>query len=511
MSRLVFSAVKKPAGNRLQGINIEHGGKTLHFKPQSLSVGDVVAPDKFMSSVNKFFDNFSDEDHKAVFEVYEEVAIMRDAPKITHEAIFSLDEALEVLFEIVTLERIQAWGRDNDDYAKVPSLDNITPMRDGSESHSCNKTEYMDICILSTLFKILIPFQEISSHVAEYIPNVIVEHWTLFSVINRAALIEDYPAYAELIRKTMGKAESILGKGVPTGLTARGIGEEDFYKIILIPKLFRDVTRLETEVETFANGTNNNISYKINMAIANHIRHDIGSKYKFNTTQGQLLNDEDGGNTTRQEGKAGGERVSSIYGIYFTRDYENFIEIVHHSEEFPPDLKIPAEEVIALADKYPKRTIISPGQDMIAGAIFDEVLPMDSAQYRPPSTHRIMLAYTSLIADKLGLANISALMKCLVDEVGQLTESETRNSALTSPFVHPLLGKVLDLYPTEVNGHPFRDTVDLILKNIVRVNYTIAIPFKDHQLGSEWYPKIVNDMGIKDELVALVAHLNGVK
>ncbi len=511
MSRLIFTAVKKPSGSRLQGINIQYGTDTpMHFRPASVSAGEVVAPDKFMSSVNDFFANFGDDDHATLAKIYKTINDVREAPRVTHDDIFALDDAMEQLFGIVTLERIQAWGRDNNKYVKAASLGNIAPMRDGSVSYSCNETEYLDICILSTLFKILIPFQEVSSHIHDYLPDKVVEHWSLFSLLNSAGMIEEYPAYQQLIAKAAAMAESHLGKGVPTGLTTKGIGEEDFYRIILIPKLFRDITRLETEVEVLSNGANNNISYKINKAIENHIKHDIKGNYRFNTTQGNNPHDDDTGNTTRQEAKAGGERISSIYGMFYTHDYENFLETINNSDDMCPALKIPNEEVEELVGQYPRRTTIHEAQETIAGAVFHDVIPMDAAQYRPAATSAIMLAYTACIAKKLNLPNIYTLMTSAVDEDSQLTESESRNAVLKSPIVHPDLDKVLDTYVEESNGNPFIICIDNLMPKIVRSNFTVVIKQDGYQLGEEYYPRIINDMGIKDELVILFAHLNGV-
>ncbi len=511
-NRIKFSAVRKLSGSgRLQGINIEYKGKILHFKPPSIQVGQITAHDKFMSSVTAFLDNFSDADHKALFDVYLVVQGMRDAVNVTTHSMFDLDEAIETLFDMITLERIQAWGREWKGYVNTSALsENMTPMRSGVASSACTPVEYIDICILSTLFKILIPFQEISSHIADVSPNVVVDHWSLFKLLDTAGGISSYPAYQKFLDKAIAKSELELGKGVPVGLTAKGIGEEAYYKIVLIPKLFRDVTRLETEVATVENGARNNISFKVNGAIDNRIVNDIKKSYQFSRTLNTPGTEEREGNTTFQEKKPGGERISSMYSTLFEADYCDLISILEHAEEFPKDFKIPKEEVLELIKLYPPNAGMSNAQAIVSGLIIHDVIPINAQQFRPKKEDVVQMAYVALIAKKFNLPNLYRLLTCVEDFQGQLTESDLRNSVHGSPIVHPSLPAVTALYPDEHDSNPFAESINALIFQIVRTNFVIGVPDDEAPLGEEWSPKIINDWGIKDELVDIIGRLNGV-
>lgn len=518
MSKLHFNAVSKPGGSSyLQGINIKYGDSTvLHFSPKTITNSAIIAPDKFMSSVNRLLSNFSEGEHRDLLSVYQAVKDVYENPVITHTEIFELNDAMEKFFDIITLERIQAWGRDNEGdgesgtYVLATSIGNIQPMRDGSVSHSCTREEYLDICILSTLFKMLIPFQTVVAHIEPYVPNLVdCDYWGMFQMLNSAGNIEDFPAYQQLLTKAAAKAEVHIGKDVPTGLTAQGVGAGDYHKIILIPKLFRDVVRLETEVGTLPNDTNNNISYKINMSIENRIKIEIKRDYQFGRPRGTDGNDEDGGNTTMKERTVGGERYSSLYGMVYAQDYEDFMRVMIHTEDFPEFLKVDSSSVEEIVKKFPPRSEMSDAQSSVVGNLFNEVIPIDADIYRPPSAGVKMRAYAALIARKLDLPNIEAFMLSDVSE-SQFSESETRNSTLRTPIVHPDFDKVLDLYEPEDGGHPFTESIERLVHAMVRNNYTISIPHREHEMGEEWYPKIINDRSIKDEFVELFGILNGV-
>lgn len=509
MPRLKFTAVPKPGGaTRLQGINIEYSDTTLHFAPRPLGAGKVMFPEKFCMSVNDLLSNFDADDHLALYGIYQTLADIREMPRITIDDMFVIEQQIEDFFNIITQERIEAWGRNYKGYAIPSSLDTISPMRDDGVSNSCTPDEYVDICILSTLMKLLIPFQDVAPHVATYIPDEFAENWGLFKILNSAGMIEEYPAYQRCIEKTAAKAETILGPGVPTGLTAKGCGEEQFYRIIFIPKLFRDVTRLETEVEMFEGDINNNISFKINRSIENRINNDIRGAYSFRLVNGSPQGDGEDGNTTHQEDKAGGERISSIYGMYFTRDFENFVNVVNDSSDFPDEFKFQAEDISKLAAKMPKRLTWSEAQSTLTGVIFDKVIPIEADDYCPPSCRMTVMAYGALIMEKLNLPNLRTLLLTNLDNQGQFTESESRNSVLTNRLVHPRVEEVMAQYPDEQSGNPFVIACDHFARSVVRANHVIAVGHDGLQVGTEWFPKIINDMGIKDELCELMLHLN---
>ena len=506
MGKIIFVAVRNATAQRVRGINISKGDETFHFKPGSINAGKVERIDLFMSSCNALFSNFTDEHHDAIFEVYRHVAEIRDMPILTQDDMFALDESLKVFFDIITPEGLTAWGRGNPNYATAHSITEIAPMRDGGVSSSCTAEEYKDISTLSTLFKLLIPFQELSTQVAEMRPNLVgLTNWTLFEILNGAGGIDQYPAYTHLITKAKSIADSLLGKGVPMGLTAEGVGEDEFYRLLLIKELFRDVTRLETELAEFENGVNNNLSFKIHYSLTNYINHDIRKMFQFNTTQGAPRAEDEGGNVTRQESKAGGEERSSIYGLYFNRDYLNFVDVITHSTKILPELKIDPEDVNALAAQYPKGIEMAQPQFIISGTLFHEAIPMESSIYRPENAVPFILAYTALIAKKLNLPNIYKLMLCVDDVDGHLTESERRNSVIGSPIVHPLLGKVLDEYPSDEGGNPFEILVESLARTIVRTNFVIAVSDDKSEIGEEWYPTLIEDRGFKDEMVSLIA------
>lgn len=97
-----------------------------------------------------------------------------------------------------------------------------------------------------------------------------------------------------------------------------------------------------------------------------------------------------------------------------------------------------------------------------------------------------------------------------MDTEGQLTESETRNSVMTGPIDNPLLEEVAAYYPNGEAGNPFKESMDYIVKGIIRTNYAVAVGTDTHRLGEEWFPRLINDVGIKDEIVTLTAHILGV-
>ena len=522
MPRIKFTAIKRPESlTRLQGILVEYNGEEILFRPKAILVGDVFNAEKLMSSVNLYMSNMDDDDHAEMFKVYSGIRDIRDAPKVTHSHIFELDKLCEIFFNIVTCERLTVWGHGNDEYATASSIDSLSPMKDNTLSHSCDKKEYIDLAILSTLFKFLIPFQELAEVVAEALGSVgakttrilndITDNWSLFAILDAYGVINEYPAYIVLRERVISKSESLIGKGVPTGLTALGIGEETYYKIILVTKLFRDVTRLETELTTVKNGANNNISFKANLAIRNYIQHDIAPPYKFNTAGNTSRSDDEGGNTTRNELKPGGERISSIYGMYFLKDYMDLIDVIKHSKEFPEIFKFPEKDILARVNEYPDDTPLSKEQSTLLGNLFHDAIPIDSEDHRPLVADGIMLAYGSLIFEKYNLPNLYAFTSCRNDEHGVFTETETRNNTITAPYVHPLTKDVVALYESDERGDLCTEFIDPLIKSIARTNYVISVPHNGLGLGDEWFPKLIENRGIKDEMIELLALLHGVK
>lgn len=508
MPKLKFATVAKLRGeivsNRIQGTTLSYDGEEIHFISSSLSRAAISNIPEFMIPVNDLLDNFSEDDHRKLFNIYKSIHEMCSLPKIVSSDIFDLEDIITELFGIITCERMHGWGRDYKKFALAKSLDSITPMHDGSTSHSCSPSEYIELACFSVLFKLLIPFHGLIPSVAVHPwDDPVCEGWTLFDLLASSGDITEYPSYELLIKKAAGNmGGGVSGGAVPTGLTALGVGEADMYKIAIIPKLWRELTRLETTIHTLPGDKVNNMSFKINMAISMRIKQHIYRLYSYRYRDNPSGGDDET-NTTLKEAEAGGEQRSSIFGMFYTRDWETLLDILFNSGEYPLDRLPPREAIEALAESMPAKCPMSSEQWEVAFILLDDVMPCDTEGYCPPTSEKVVRALTALSMESLGLPNLHALMLSEIQD-GQYIESPARRAAETAPVTHPKLELVLNAFEVEESGNPFLVRTGDFVKGLTRENYVTIIENQDNELGSQWFPKLIKDVGIKDELAELL-------
>lgn len=495
--------VKAKNGAQLDGLNVVYGDKTIFFKPDSLTRGTLSDANALFTSVNALLENYSKSQHKAIFGIYSDLKDIITTPKFTHTERFELDDILGEFFKLFPMEALQAWGSNWPGYVTAASTGNMTELKTSTTaSKACSTEEYRNLAIFSTLFKLLVPFQCLIPIICEDNEfNKMCYGYDLFGILVGNGDIVEYPAYKFAMTKAAEIAAKKSPSGVPTGLTALSIDEHKFKEVIVIPKLYRELTKLETEMAKAPKGGDNNISFKFIMALENRLGHDLLRIYGVKTMSYKSAGDDEG-NTTHRELTSGGEKRSALVGMIYAGDYENFCEVIQYSTDYRDDLKFPEEEVMTLARELDKSIPNAQVHEMVCGMLFNDVIPMASNMYCPPLPKKVMRAYASKVLTKLNLHQLSALMLCDIVE-GVVTQSDSRTSLLTMRFNHERIKEVMEMYDDEIRGHPFVDAVNLLCKGVVSGNFTYTIDLGDNVKGSTWEPGYSNGWSIKDELVEL--------
>lgn len=527
-----FIPVIEHSKKKIKSVTVRMDGEEeeLLFRVEPLGSRALIDPEGFYTSLNHLLANYDRASHQRLYLAYSKLHYSTRYTTNSGDIIDVISEIVEEIFSVVTWEGVGAWSRSGLTRFVVPerlAADNQENAGKYHPSSSYSPAEYLELCGLATVLKMLVPFWGLANEVNKvynykdktlkrfYLGEIILGH---SSLLNSSAVTK----ILEQIIYKLGMENERNIVTVPMGLVTEGITVSKYPYVVFNHLMLHDIGSSETDIQDRGNGVANNLSAKITGAIARFIM----------DTKREMYNDKpgggdrdlgDGGNTTNQEMYNISEEISSEHTEAFKWIINNIEECIDRSIELyngtPTEIeehkKYLTKDLRKLAydkelrdkmrtaftvEKHPLERV----QRTICGSIMDDILFLDALPYGSGLGLKEMRLICAAITYKHGWHQLTQLLLSVEDTEPTcgLAYNHIKDVAITTDKL-PIF---MDMYEKDSTGHPGLVSVEAIIERIFEKNWVCYAPTDlgpNYSYGTEWTPTIA----IKDEIVEMIVYL----
>lgn len=309
----------------LAGIVVVHGDKKINFNlSKSNGKRSWSNLPALFNAVNNLFRSLNAEEQEQMFLVYENIydlTLHKVGDDNFDLLVADLVSYITEIFDLLPVDGIMAWATGGySDFSVPETIGTTTTVGNYPPSTSYNKHEYLELCGLSTMFKLVLPITyEFMKEFKQVFGTDFKEYHMMF--LFKDLGLEACPPFAKLLRQAEDKLEVRGEIEVPMGLLMQGIGADKYPLFSIASDVIRTLCFSETDVPFRDGGVPNNITAKLTKAISKKI--DL-NKNKFNYSDTELPREKAGGeagNTSNQEASKTIQRFSDLYGRYFLKEF----------------------------------------------------------------------------------------------------------------------------------------------------------------------------------------------
>lgn len=501
---------KTSAGGRssLDGIEVEHAGESITFALNAKhGLRNWVNLDTLFDAVNALFRNLNEEEQE---EMYWQYRKLHDLAIFKQGNFESLHEDLEnimiAIHTLLPIEGIIEWsGNAYDGYAIPDTIGQISEGNYPTES-SYKPWEYLELCGLSTVFKLSLPLvgSFISDYKAIHSNPKTANEFKEYNIIQlyRNVKLEDCRPYQKLRAQVLGRVSTAAeGVKVPMGLLEAGIGTEDYPLFYLANDLLRTLCLSETDIKYRDGGEPNNITAKLTNSLRQRQGH-IDKKFNYpNSMTPKEKSGEDGGNTSIQEDIHAIERFSSLYGRYFTQAYGN--DKLYERFKIEPEL---FETFRKHIEMYPPTT--TQGKCIIIGLVFTDFAGVESLNLIPKDILVRVMAITAAYIHKLKLYNLVNYLLA-VEDLESTSADIRQNIADQAKPSQSIRERFRMFYPTNNAGTNYGEIYikEFVKEEVCAKRWRLFSPTSLNEAGAEYYginEQWAGDRNFKDHLMMLI-------
>lgn len=454
----------------LVGVTITHGDETLIFNMATRR--SSVSADTMFAPCNSLISNLSPDAEETLFSAY-----VRAKELLTAKC--SLDETLEELrgihstiFSCISPVGAEAWATGSYMGFAIPPA--ISARKEGNyPAHSSyDQLDYCGLCGLSTLLKFHVPIVFLFLDPIGALVGKDMREYVLFSQLDEDDLLLT-AAYTKLKNYTIGAASTNGSVKIPTGLVLEGICTDDeFAKLILAPKLLRDLALSETDIPYIGDVVNNIIA-KITKAINTQLM-TLRKSHDY-TTKRQPGDGVEGldGNLSGHEDTQVYESYSSLYSIVYNR--ATLAPNLHHQYGVEDDVY---NEFMGCVNKASGSIGLNSMKLSILAMALPRIPPEAFTLIRPNSKGGIyrLVAIAAGVLHQKGLHELVSILMSKSTELGTLTAA-SHYVALESKFDQDLLAEVKKNYDEQVGGHCLvTREIERLVKEVVAYGWVQQTP-----------------------------------
>lgn len=484
----------------LCGIVISHGDEVVNFNLRKNNGKRSWSnlPSVF-NAVNNLFQSLSVEEQEQMFNVYSniyELTMHKVGGDNFDSLVDDLREYIVEIFSLLPLDGILNWSTGSySDFAIPETIGEATTVGNYPPSTSYNHREYLELCGLSTAFKLVLPIT------FEFMKEFKDVFGTEFKEYNMMHLFTDLdlascPPFAKLLTQAEDK---LMVRGeieVPMGLLLQGIGASQYALFSIATDVIRTLCLSETDVHYRIGGVPNNITAKLTKAISSKIE---GNKNKFSYTNTEIPREKSGGeagNTTLQETSNTIQRFSDLYGRFFIKEFSR--------PDFHKRHKIPGE-VHVMFHKHVQIHKPMLGDDskrIIVSMCFPKFANIEALTLVPKNVSRLIIANTAAYLHHLKLHGLVNFI--LAKEDLETSDSQWKQSigADAKPDKE-LLALARQRYAVNNGGgNGFEEGLKELVSNICSKHWIKMSPTKLHESYDVNTPYIV-DRNFKNEIAML--------
>lgn len=485
----------------LRGIEVSHGSELIRFTlEKNNGKRSFTKLPIIFNAVNSLLSTLSENEQEAMYHIYEDIHELT-LHKVDGDEFGLLIEDLQLaingIFALLPLEGIRLWSANSYSDFKIPETigTTITP-GNYPKSTSYNQLEYLELCGLSTIFKLLIP---ITFGFMREFKNVFDTDFKEFNMmfLFKDLELENFAPFTKLLDQAKSVIEVRGEIEVPMGLLLNGVGQ-DYYPLFSIATcVIRTLCLSETDVAFRNDGVPNNITAKLTKAIKKNIE---TNKKVFSYANKELPNDKDlsgeGGNTSNQEGDQSIQRFSDLYSRFFVKalDRDDF----HKRYGIDNELH---EIFRAHVKNHPPTIDIN--KMVLCGLCFPNYANVESFTLVPMQTMRKVVINAAAYMHQLGLYSLVNYLLAREDNDGGSTSINKYVASESKPN-KDILAQAKELYEETDDGSTGLDSGlrDLVV-NICKSDWIKLTPPNLHDsygINEEW----IGDKNLKDHILMLI-------
>jgi hypothetical protein len=462
--------IVNPTGG-LIGVEIHHDGEMVVFNMATRRTNVDAA--SMYDTCNSVIRNLSPEVEEQLFGAYLRASQLYTSKSNIVDTLDELRDIHGIINDCVSPFGVEAWATGSYMGFAIPQA--ISNKKEGSyPAHSSYDNEaYSALCGLSTFLKFHVPIVFLFLDPIGAALGKDVREYVLFNLIRESDLLET-AAYTKLKKYTQHLA-SVNGEvRIPTGLLLEGICDEDeFAKLILAPKLLRDLALSETDVPYIGDAVNN-ITAKITKAITTQLA-TLRKQHEYTTKKApnERLDSQDG-NLSGHEDTSVHQPYSSLYRMVYNRASES--PTLHVTYGVPDDINSTFKDiVIRHSDDITLNTI-----KLTILALTLRHLPPESLTLIRPTGVYNLIAVAGGVLHQRGLHELVSLLLSGIRSLETLTPAGHYIAAETKPDSE-LLAKAQANYYEQEGGHDLvTRELDNLLKKILSVGWVQHTPTKLH-------------------------------
>jgi hypothetical protein len=456
----------------LIGVTIEHEDESVVFNMATRRSN--VSAETMFDPCNLLIQNLSPENEERLFGAYLRARQLHTAKVEANETLDELRSIHATITDCISPFGVEVWATSTYGGFAVPQA--ISARKEGvyPPFSSYDYNDYCALCGLSTTLKLHAPIVFLFLDAIGAMVGKDKREYTLFTLIGEDALLET-TAYTKLRNYTLGIATTAGEVKIPTGLVLEGIcSEDDFARLILAPKLLRDLALSETDIP-FIGDAVNNITAKITKAITTQLM-TLKKTYEYTTKKSPTSRlDSYDSNSSGHEDTTVQQPYSSLYKIIYNRMANN--EDLYISYGVDKDLYTSFKDVV---DQNVDNITLSPLKLTILALTLTAIPAEAFTLIRPTGVLKLMRTAAAVLHTR-GLFDLVSLLLATEAPFGTLTPSGHYIASEAKPNPDLLL-RAQAMYDECEGGDVVTRGIDDIVKKALRTGWTQNTPNDLHSI-----------------------------
>lgn len=488
----------------LSGIIVTHGDSKLNFNLRK-SNGKRSWSDlpNIFSAVNSLFAALSPSEQEDMFSIYQNIydlTLHKVGGDNFDLLVTDLIEYITGIFDLLPLEGILQWSTNSYDRFAVPeTIGDLTTIGNYPASTSYNREEYLELCGLSTAFKLVLPITYEFMKEFKEVFGTAFKEYNMICIFNGLNLAGVRP-FEKLLKQAEDKLEVRGEVVVPMGLLLQGIGAAQYPLFSIASDVIRTLCLSETDVRVRNDGVPNNITAKLTKAISKKVELNKSNFSYADTNVPRDNSSGEAGNTSNQEISNTIQRYSDLYGRYLIKEFSR----PDFHKRFGIDSKthgIFSKQV----NQYPPT--VTEDKMVILGLCFPRFANVESFTLLNKQTMLLVVANAAAFLHQLGLHNLVNFLLARA-ETDTTTTSLNQYVASEAKPNKELLAKVKPLYEETAGGaNDFEEGLKDLVTNICKSHWLKMSPPKLHEsygMNEVW----TGDRDLKNHIIMLTISTN---
>ena len=500
------------AKTNLDSVRVEHGEESIVFplNPKHGSRSWVNITTLF-DAVNALFRTLDDDEAQAVFDQYRRLhSLSIYKSRGFNELNEDLEDSLNKIHAILPIDGIIEWAANS--YPEFTIPDTIGAQITGNfpKDTTYTPSEYLELCGLSTVFKLSIPL--VGSFIMDY-KNIHTDpkqanyfkEYNIIQLYANTGLYDCRPYRKLHAQVTARVTTNTPGDKEPMGLLTAGIGTEQYPLFCLANDLLRTLCLSETDIKYRDDGVANNITAKLNGSLQTRQATLEKTFHYSNTKTPKEKSGDDGGNTTIQEDVHAIERFSSMYGRYFAQWYNT--DNLYERFNIPEKL---FNTFLNHVNKY--QPTPTQGKSILIGIVCDDLVGVESLTLIPRPILNRVLAVAAAYIHTLGLYNLVNFLLAVEDNGLESADirQQIADNAKPSLLIKERFAKI---YPNSAGGdnYGYQGIREFVREEVCSHRWTKFTPASLNTGDMQYYginESWTGDRHFKDHLMMLIIAIN---